>query len=101
MPDNYYNENPGGDMVPAGPDATPPAGSPGEKEEYGETALLPKSILGGKEFKPGEEVVLEIVHIYEDEVEVKYASEEGSKEEEAGETASMEKAEGELESMAE
>ncbi len=55
------------------------------KEDMGEaTALLPKSVLGGKEFKPGEEVVLEIVHVYEDEVEVKYAKEhpEGEVEEE-------------------
>lgn len=49
------------------------------EEDMGEaTALLPKSVLGGKEFKPGEEVVLKIVHIYEDEVEVEYATgEEG------------------------
>lgn len=48
-----------------------------EKEDDGEegaTALLPKSVLGGKEFKPGDEVVLKIEHIYEDEVEVSYAT---------------------------
>lgn len=38
------------------------------------TALLPKSILGGKEFKAGEEVVLKIVKVYGDEVEVEYAT---------------------------
>lgn len=46
-----------------------------DTEENESTALLPKSVLGGKTFKPGEEVVLEIVHVYEDEVEVKYAKE--------------------------
>lgn len=45
----------------------------GEKME-GETALLPKSILAGKDFKPGEEVVLKVVHLYDDEVEVAYAT---------------------------
>lgn len=44
-------------------------------KEGGQTALLPKSILGGKEFKAGEEVVLKITHVYEDEVAVEYASE--------------------------
>lgn len=56
----------------AGVDDTAP-----EKEDDAEeaaTALLPKNILGGKDFKPGEEVVLKIEHIYEDEVEVSYAS---------------------------
>src|SRR5574342_131837 len=50
--------------------------SPMEEEDEGEaTALLPKSILGGKEFKPGEEVVLQIKAVYDDEVEVAYAKE--------------------------
>lgn len=49
-----------------------------ETEGSEPTALIPKSLLAGKEFKPGEEIVLKIVHIYEDEVEVEYAkSEEG------------------------
>lgn len=39
-----------------------------------ETALLPKSILAGKKFEVGEEVVFKIVHMYEDEVEVQYAT---------------------------
>lgn len=41
------------------------------------TAELPKAVLGGKEFKPGEEVVLEVVQVMENSVLVKYASEEG------------------------
>lgn len=51
--------------------------SPGE----GQTALLPKSILAGKEFKPGDEVVLKIVNLHENDVEVEYASEEPEKQE--------------------
>lgn len=41
------------------------------------TAELPKAVLGGKDFKPGEEVVLEVVQVMENSVLVKYASEEG------------------------
>lgn len=37
----------------------------------GATALLPKSILGGKDFNPGDEVVLKVVRLYDDEVEVR------------------------------
>lgn len=69
-------------------DASPqdPAGEGQEKEakESEEpTALIPKSLLAGKDFKPGEEIVLQIVSMHENEVEVKYASEKG---EEKGES---------------
>lgn len=71
------------------PDDEPDESSPGEDdggsgmEEGGvQTALIPKSLLMGKEFNPGDEVVLEIVHLYEDEVEVKYAPEKKDKKEE-------------------
>ena len=46
----------------------------GEHED-GPTALLPKSVLGGKEFKEGEEIVLRIEKVYPDQVEVAYAAE--------------------------
>lgn len=48
-----------------------------------QTALIPKSLLMGKEFNPGDEVVLRVVHLYEDEVEVEYASDGGKKEPES------------------
>lgn len=68
-----------GPSEPAGGDQGPEAGAGrGEErpgEDQGNTALLPKSILAGKDFKPGEEVVLKIVRIHDDEVEVAYASE--------------------------
>jgi hypothetical protein len=45
-------------------------------EDMGEqTALLPKSILAGKDFKVGDEVVLKITGMHEGEVEVEYAPE--------------------------
>jgi len=50
-----------------------------EEDDNQVTALLPKSILMGKKFKPGEEVVLKIVHEYDDEIEVAYATEKKSK----------------------
>ncbi len=46
-----------------------------EQEQEPQTALLPKSILGGKTFKEGEEVVLKIVKDHGDEIEVSYAPE--------------------------
>ena len=46
-----------------------------QQDDDSATALIPKSLLGDKEFKAGDEVVLKIVHIYEDEVEVEYAKE--------------------------
>lgn len=55
-----------------------------ENEEEGDsqTAEIPKGVLGGKDFKPGEEVVLEVVQVMEDSVLVKYASEKGGEKEE-------------------
>lgn len=83
---------------------TPDTAEPAEesKEEYEqETALLPKSILGGKEFSPGDEVVLKIVAIHEDEVEVEYAKEPSKEEDEsARKTPTMDQAEADLEKLA-
>ena len=71
-------------------DAEPPQDQSGppdkdtsqEKEDAGDaqTAEIPKGVLGGKDFKPGEEVVMRVVQVMEDSVLVKYAS--GEKEEE-------------------
>ena len=57
-----------------------------EEEEGAETATLPRSILMGKDFKVGDEVVLRITHMGEDEIAVEYAPEPagGGEEEEAG-----------------
>jgi hypothetical protein len=80
---NYYE-----DAAPAQAEA--PAKEEAPKEEAGDsqTAELPKSVLGGKEFKPGEEVMLQIVQVMEDSVLVKYASEsEGEPHDEKAEQA--------------
>ncbi len=57
-------------------EAAEPAGHDESKEnEYGsESALIPKALLAGKDFKPGDEVVFKIVHMYEDEVEIEYST---------------------------
>lgn len=71
------------DAEPAAPEAAEPTAPETAEEEGAEnepTAQLPKSVLGGKTFKPGEEVVLEIVRVDEDSVVVKYASEKGGEE---------------------
>lgn len=103
MPDNYYPEN---EEAGTGAAAAPPAPKSDQESESakGQTALLPKSILAGKEFNPGDEVVLKIVRLYENEVEVEYAT--GEEEEHPNQpmsepSADMTAAEGKLESMAE
>lgn len=50
-----------------------------KEDEGGDSALLPKSLMAGKDFKPGDEIVLEVVKVYGDEFEVKYASEKKEK----------------------
>ena|SRR6185295_13780135 len=67
----YYPDDGGDESAPA---ETETRG--GEESMEGETALLPTSILGGKEFKPGDEVVLRIVHMGDGEVEVAYAKDD-------------------------
>jgi hypothetical protein len=72
------------------------AGNPDQEDDQmeGETALLPASILGGKEFSPGEEVVLKIVAMHDDQVEVAYASDSGKGDEDKG--SEMDQAQGRL-----
>lgn len=50
-----------------------PAEAPAPEESGEPTAELPKSILAGKEFKPGEEVVLKIVEVRDNSVLVAYS----------------------------
>ena len=54
-----------------------PKQSVDEENAESPQALLPKSILGGKKFEVGDEVVLKIVGDHGDEVSVEYAPEEG------------------------
>ena len=67
----------------------------GKDEE--QTALVPKSLLGGKDFGVGDEIIFKIVHKYEDEIEVAYAS-EPKKEDKP--KSQMEESEGGLDRMA-
>lgn len=80
MPEDYYSDGPeaGGGDVQAPPEHQGEGeGQADESEHENEpTALLPKSILAGKEFKPGDEVVLRILAIHDDEVEVAYSYED-------------------------
>lgn len=54
-----------------------------DKEEDGETALLPKSFFEGQEIKPGEQYYVEIVRAYEDEVLIRYPHKIKGEEEES------------------
>lgn len=83
MPENYYADA----EMPQAQSAAPQSESEPEMEDQGdsETAVLPKSVLGGKEFKPGDEVVLEVTQVNEDSVVVRYASGEDESGEEGGE----------------
>jgi hypothetical protein len=77
-------QNPGNDdMFNDGPAPKDGMEEGGDKGEV--TGILPKEILAGKDFKPGEEIVLKIVAIHDNDVEVAYASEEGKGEKEGSE----------------
>jgi hypothetical protein len=83
-----YSDNAGDTGDSNYSDAAPPATEPSGQEEKSDESprgLLPKSILMGKDFKPGEEIVLKIEAIHDDEVEVSYATgEEGKGGDEGG-----------------
>jgi hypothetical protein len=71
MSESYHNM---GSVQEDATSAHDEGNEPEEKME-GETALLPKSILAGKEFNVGDEVVLKIVKMDGDEIHVQYAPE--------------------------
>jgi hypothetical protein len=91
MDDKMY---PGMSDDEASPSETPDTS---EKEtddkEEGETALLPRSLFGGADPKPGEEYIFEVVRSYDgDEIEIKYApknKEEGKNDEADGKLDAM------------
>jgi len=85
----------GNDLKPAA--VTEDSSSTDTKPDDGESsALLPKTVLGGKTFEPGDKVELEIVHVYDDEVEVRYSYHDEAKEPES----EMSGAESKLDGMA-
>ncbi len=80
------------------PDESKPK-SVDEQESESPTALIPKSILGGKKFEPGEEVVLKIVADHGEEMEVEYATEKPGEKEEPMKEKPAPDMDGELASM--
>lgn len=77
----------------AAPSGAQETESPHDEEaehESKQTVLLPKSILQGKPFKPGDEVVLKIEEMYEEDFSASYA------EEPAKESTGMDKAKSDL-----
>lgn len=85
MPQEYYPEMGGGGPPPKS-DGPPPE-RPMKDKRLGESALLPKSIIGDKELRPGDEITMKVMHVYDDEVEVcctSSESEEGETESEDG-----------------
>lgn len=79
MPQDYSSNSGGGDPYDDGPAAAPQAEPEGQEksDEGGPTGVLPKSILMGKDFNTGDELVLKILAIHDDEIEVGYAPEKG------------------------
>ena len=79
----YGSDNPGdeSDYFNDGPKSEP---QDKQKEGMEETGLLPKALMAGKDFKPGDEIVLKITAVHEKDFEVEYASEEKGEEEHKG-----------------
>lgn len=44
-----------------------------KSEKSGSGTMLSKSVLGGKEIKPGDQIILRVTGVYDDEVGVEYA----------------------------
>lgn len=97
MMNDHYPDMGGGGSPPTTEDGQNQE-KPHNEDEGGSTALIPKSLLAGKEFKVGEEVILKIVHMYEDEVEVEYAPEKPEGED--NQTGAEQSANDELDAMA-
>jgi len=99
MPQDFYGEGDESSASPKGHDeSTPHEDKDGmEDKDEGQTALVPKAWFMGKKFSVGEEFVGEIVHEYEDEIEVKYAT--GEKEKSAKPKSQMDQSNDALERM--
>lgn len=75
----YNNPNPDEGFDDAAAPATEQESPSAEESEAGKgpVATIPKSLLAGKDFQPGEEIVFKIVSIQDDSVVIEYASEHG------------------------
>ena len=74
MPEDLYADEGMPDNKPTA-DAKPKEMN--DDDKGGEAAVLPKSILAGKEFNVGDEVVLKITGMHEDSISVEYAPDKG------------------------
>lgn len=70
--DYYSDAAPSPEAAPA----TAPESAEPEEASENQTAVLPKAVLGGTDFKPGEKMILEVVEVMEDSVLVRYPTEE-------------------------
>ena len=78
----------------------PMAEEPAEEQgTESETAMLPLSIFGQKDVKPGSECTFKVEKVYDDEVEVSYVPHKSKPPEEEGEA--MSEAQGNIDRMAE
>lgn len=74
MPDDIYPDM--DEMPEAAKAGSEPEPEKSDTEEAsGSTTLIPKSLLAGKDFKVGDEVVLKITHEYDEDFAVEYAPE--------------------------
>ena len=64
------------DYYPGDSEEGSPPPKPEEQETDSNTALIPKTLLAGKDFNPGDEVVFKIVAMHGEEVEIQYATED-------------------------
>lgn len=62
-------------MYPGMDDDTDASPDKPKEDDAGNTALLPKDFFEGKDIKPGQQYYVEVVRLYENEVEVKYPHE--------------------------
>lgn len=62
-------------MYPGMDDDTDASPEKPKEDDAGNTALLPKDFFEGQELKPGQQYYVEVVRMYENEVEVKYPHE--------------------------
>ena len=76
---DYYSDAAAPAATAPEPESKDAEGKEGQSDS--QTAVIPLAVLGGKEFKPGQEVVLQIVSMNEDGAVVKYAEGKGEEEE--------------------
>jgi hypothetical protein len=76
---NYYADAEPSNVNPGPADKTTEAP---KEDEQGETAEIPKAVLGGRDLKPGEEVTLKVVKVLDGSVLVSASGGDDEREEE-------------------